>query len=51
MMTYYTKYTDLLWSNISGALLTFLFTIYSSKYSAWFETQNIATGKERYNII
>lgn len=47
----YTKCIDLQRTNLSGILLTFLCTIYSSKYSAWFETQNMATGKERYNII
>lgn len=42
------------WANnwlIVVKILTFLFTTYSSKYSAWFEIQNMATGKERYSII
>lgn len=40
-----------IWSKILAALLTFLFTMYSSKYSAWFEIQNMATGKDRYSTI
>lgn len=34
-----------------GKISLFLFTIYSSKYSAWFEIQNIATGNDKYTII
>lgn len=36
---------------ILAALQTFLLTMYSSKYSAWFEIQNIVTGNDRYNTI
>lgn len=34
-----------------GKISLFRFTMYSSKYSAWFDIQNIATGNDRYTII
>ena len=30
---------------------TFLLTTYSSKYSAWLDIQNMATGNDRYSTI
>lgn len=47
---YYTWLHCSLFSNFKTRL-TFRLITYSSKYSAWFEIQNMATGKDRYSII